>query len=265
MKNILKITFALIILSGISSCKLDVCKSVNCQNNGFCEQGFCKCPEGFQGDECEIETEFLIISLPQNVIVEIEETKSVLLDYSIIPEDFGQVSISVEDLPAGVSVQLLTNPSGKTTNAIFYASQQASPGIFNCNFIATSVNGKIKKSAFKLTITSCINELLGSFNVSETSNSGNSFNYFSANITTNANGNKMIIDKLFYVGPIYAYAKCSKYEIFIPEQSINGRTFFGDGYFDFYRSNYVINYNVIDDATMGLNLNKNCTAYFERK
>lgn len=37
------------------ACKPDPCEAINCQNGGTCnEDGRCDCPEGFEGQQCEI-------------------------------------------------------------------------------------------------------------------------------------------------------------------------------------------------------------------
>jgi hypothetical protein len=36
-----------------SSCRRDRCKTLNCQNGGTCNDGFCYCPSGFTGTYCQ--------------------------------------------------------------------------------------------------------------------------------------------------------------------------------------------------------------------
>ncbi len=38
-----------------SSCEKDSCLELRCMNDGVCTNGFCQCPAGFEGAECEIE------------------------------------------------------------------------------------------------------------------------------------------------------------------------------------------------------------------
>jgi hypothetical protein len=38
-----------------TSCKKDLCKDTTCLNGGVCDDGKCECPEGFEGDGCEID------------------------------------------------------------------------------------------------------------------------------------------------------------------------------------------------------------------
>jgi hypothetical protein len=38
-----------------TSCKKDPCKDTSCINGGVCNDGKCKCPEGFEGAGCEID------------------------------------------------------------------------------------------------------------------------------------------------------------------------------------------------------------------
>ena len=49
--------FALI--SGIvifASCEKDPCTDLKCKNGSACTEGFCRCPTGYEGAECEIKT-----------------------------------------------------------------------------------------------------------------------------------------------------------------------------------------------------------------
>lgn len=36
-----------------TSCEKDTCEGLNCQNGGSCAEGFCRCPTGYEGTECE--------------------------------------------------------------------------------------------------------------------------------------------------------------------------------------------------------------------
>jgi hypothetical protein len=37
-----------------NSCVKDPCTDLKCQNRGVCSDGFCQCPTGYEGAECEI-------------------------------------------------------------------------------------------------------------------------------------------------------------------------------------------------------------------
>ena len=56
-KTLILSTFSFLALSiaifTISSCEQDSCKVLNCQNGGVCDNGTCKCPEGYEGTECD--------------------------------------------------------------------------------------------------------------------------------------------------------------------------------------------------------------------
>lgn len=38
-----------------SSCEKDSCLELQCKNEGVCTNGFCQCPTGYEGTECEFE------------------------------------------------------------------------------------------------------------------------------------------------------------------------------------------------------------------
>lgn len=59
MKSTLLAVLAFFAISStvlFSSCEQDPCVDLNCQNGGSCSDGFCQCPEGYEGAECEIKT-----------------------------------------------------------------------------------------------------------------------------------------------------------------------------------------------------------------
>lgn len=37
-----------------TACEKDACTQLSCRNGGSCADGFCRCPSGFDGAECEI-------------------------------------------------------------------------------------------------------------------------------------------------------------------------------------------------------------------
>lgn len=37
-----------------TACTQDSCSTLKCRNNGTCADGFCRCPEGYEGTQCEI-------------------------------------------------------------------------------------------------------------------------------------------------------------------------------------------------------------------
>lgn len=53
MKNISYFLLCILTVLG-TACKPDACDKVLCKNNGICDNGFCDCPEGFTGVNCEI-------------------------------------------------------------------------------------------------------------------------------------------------------------------------------------------------------------------
>src|ERR1044072_8728888 len=56
-KNTLITAFAFIGISSTvlyTACVKDACADLKCQNNGTCTDGFCHCPTGYEGTECEL-------------------------------------------------------------------------------------------------------------------------------------------------------------------------------------------------------------------
>ncbi len=56
LKNTLVTAFAFLgITTSVlySACVKDACADLKCQNNGTCTDGFCSCPTGYEGTECE--------------------------------------------------------------------------------------------------------------------------------------------------------------------------------------------------------------------
>ena len=61
MKNLFVLCNFLLLLL-LSSCgDSDPCEDKSCSNNGTCIEGDCQCEEGYQGENCEIESRLLLI------------------------------------------------------------------------------------------------------------------------------------------------------------------------------------------------------------
>lgn len=57
LKYTLVTAFAFLTISSsvlYTSCTKDACADLKCQNNGTCTDGFCSCPTGYEGTECEV-------------------------------------------------------------------------------------------------------------------------------------------------------------------------------------------------------------------
>lgn len=56
-KSLLVTVFSFIAISGmvlLNSCVKDPCTELSCKNGGSCSDGYCQCPTGFEGAECDI-------------------------------------------------------------------------------------------------------------------------------------------------------------------------------------------------------------------
>lgn len=96
-----------------TSCINDSCKAIMCQNDGVCTDGFCRCPEGFSGTQCEIRErdKFIAVydgqtkvnNLPVSIdsaVIDAEGTvNETILNayiYSRLPEKFRGVAVGDE-------------------------------------------------------------------------------------------------------------------------------------------------------------------------
>jgi hypothetical protein len=44
-----------------SSCEQDPCTDLKCKNGSACTEGFCRCPTGYEGAECEYKTSWRVL------------------------------------------------------------------------------------------------------------------------------------------------------------------------------------------------------------
>jgi hypothetical protein len=58
-KSLLVTVFSFFAIAGmvlLNSCVKDPCTELSCRNGGTCSDGYCQCPTGYEGAECEIMT-----------------------------------------------------------------------------------------------------------------------------------------------------------------------------------------------------------------
>jgi len=108
-KNTLITAFAFIGISSTvlyTACVKDSCADLKCQNNGTCTDGFCHCPTGYEGTECELLStdRFQGVWVGTSVI----NTKPV----DVIPTLYDTVSIFLTDDPNRVGVVRLNDRQG---------------------------------------------------------------------------------------------------------------------------------------------------------
>jgi hypothetical protein len=46
--------FGIVTMLLVSSCEKDPCTELSCRNGGTCSDGYCQCPTGYEGAECDI-------------------------------------------------------------------------------------------------------------------------------------------------------------------------------------------------------------------
>lgn len=224
--------FLIIVL--FPACKLDVCEKVFCLNDGYCLDGFCECPPGFTGDECETETDFTINGLPDLVQVQLQDTVKISLHrFSLFPNP-PLVTYSVEGLPAGVGLWFSKTDTIEKTNAYFAVASSVTPGFYSCELKAASSTGKTKAYDFQFQVTNCSQPLTGDFVITHY---GSTSIYSESKITLDPNNPaKLLIENINNDGPFSLEFDCDTKKLTIPQQVINGKTYSGSA--QVYSNNY---------------------------
>jgi hypothetical protein len=113
-----------------SSCVLDKCSSVTCQNGGSCKDGNCICPSGYTGSNCETRT----CEANQTAQVRFvnktgtSQTYSVLWDGSVITTVAPGATSSYYTVAAGQHTLLF-----KIANSNTEACTQSTPVLLACS------------------------------------------------------------------------------------------------------------------------------------
>lgn len=110
-----------------SSCEKDTCEGLNCKNGGSCVEGFCHCPSGFEGTECETMagTKFLgkfVGNYTCPSVTPLKDTVEIWFDLEPDKLKFVQYSRK-QDTLSGIAVSTEPQKSIKTANSIEFQTQ----------------------------------------------------------------------------------------------------------------------------------------------
>lgn len=86
---VLAATFVLIQSCGTSGPEepIDLCRNVQCANDGFCLEGVCQCPNGFYGTNCEFESVQHRLDIGKTPREILEEPNPIEIDSMFFPID----------------------------------------------------------------------------------------------------------------------------------------------------------------------------------
>lgn len=87
-------------ITAISSCTTDKCAEVSCQHYGTCEDGNCKCADGYEGSECQTKA---------NTKFEGAYAGSLDCDFDIESVDITALNVS----PRGIEIEFYNGTTGE--------------------------------------------------------------------------------------------------------------------------------------------------------
>lgn len=249
MRNI-KILFFLFALAIFSTSCKDECKDVNCLNGGICDEGICDCPVGFVGENCEQKVNFNITGV-KDTIVYVNDTTNVPITVTWVEGPKETVNLSVTDLPANVTANILPNTGTPDYNATLQliGGTNATTGTYNnVNVVGTIGSGLTVSKNFNIKVqNNCRPFLLGTYTITDSCTSGN-YNYQSIIYSDPINTDRIRIDNFGSNTnyDIYLLVDCDAKTVTIPAQPIPGAgaTVTGNGTFNLADESLVVNYKI---------------------
>ena len=142
----------------VSGCEEDACLDLKCLNGGSCADGFCRCPTGYEGAECEIRSADRFIGVFAGIqkcddLPNLADTVEVFLKASPITVGVVRYSDTTDTLTGTVKGYEITFPEFTTDrygvirltdqNLTFYEENVNGTDVDSGNYICTFVGNKV--------------------------------------------------------------------------------------------------------------------------
>jgi len=138
------------LMIGLSACEFDVCenKAITCLNGGVCENGACNCSDGYFGEDCGQETDFVLEA--NRTGLKTLDGGSFQVVLSLESESIAPLAtFSAGDLPIGVEVSFDSASSSYGCTALVKVADDFKSEA-EVDLIATTVSGTAQKVTIRL-------------------------------------------------------------------------------------------------------------------
>ncbi|MBA3901193.1 MAG: hypothetical protein H0X62_13470 [Bacteroidetes bacterium] len=214
----------------IPSCTLDVCKHVKCENSGYCNEGFCECPPGFSGEECEIRENFRLIIMNPTLLV--SQGKSNITSIFVTSSNGNpKVKFSIKGLhEEGLSAEFSPEEDNLMTLLTIRATSSVEMGTYECLLTGITENGIYNEFPITIIVTDCVPLLMGEYDAVEYR--GGTGDVYEYKAKLELSNNNILISRFWLNENILITLKCDEYRLIIPEQNSGGETIKGIGSYD---------------------------------
>jgi len=233
--------FALFFLAFMFNQCGEPCQDISCQNNGTCLDGICNCPDGFEGDNCEINLNQKLKRFSQSglLIAEYEyNSENKLSKRTTYDTDSNISNESVFTIRGDTIIETIFLHGLNSTYENKYFQESALNFVKNSYFIGENATNFSSKITYKFNTACGMSEQIN-FNAFETQQTSsnwvyneNNCNYFVTYLnqdeTIHASINTVVLDKPSPLPTVFDYFNLERFKLidssnfFSHLQDING-------------------------------------------